>query len=511
MRVMNGRTRDLLLAVTLVAIMTIATWVLYVVWRSQHPVDLAVYGAFAVPFVVAVSGLGVAVWHRRRRLRGDMVELEEVERLADALAVAVWAQWSRAAGDQGLLPKPIPVRWEQPAASLVGPVSVAITSTQFSPLPGLPVVSEHRLRRGLIGDLYSVYGGLGSGRLVIAGNSGSGKTGAAVLLVLEALRHREQMPEAKQRVPVPVMFTFDGWDPETQRVEDWLAGRLQQAYQLFAGKRGIAKARALLTTTDKVAVILDGLDEVSDDLRPIALNALSNQATFRLVLLTRTAQMAAVASRGLLEGAAAIELQEVDPATAADYLAQVQLYPAPAAWSELTRRLHDSMDSPLAQSLNSPLALTLIRGTYRTGDVQELLDFSDLADDATSQEAILDHLLDRVLPAAYARRPGETRRLYDLPEAQVALCYIAAQMSKEGTYDLQWWHIPKWKPRVPRIIVSSLALGLLAFFACWLFLGNYLWICAGLALLFGMSVGVPAGTGGTVPQCRVKMRRLMLR
>ncbi|MDQ2708091.1 MAG: hypothetical protein M3Z25_10840 [Actinomycetota bacterium] len=65
-----------------------------------------------------------------------------------------------------------------------------------------------------------MYAGLGSGRLVIVGAPGAGKSGAAVLLVLHALRHREQLSEAARAgVPVPVMFTVHGWNPHTESVK----------------------------------------------------------------------------------------------------------------------------------------------------------------------------------------------------------------------------------------------------------------------------------------------------
>ena len=125
-------------------------------------------------------------------------------------------------------------------------------------------------------------------------------------------------------------------------------------------------------------MILDGLDEIPEKLRPVALRALSQQATFRVVVLTRSAEMAAAATQGLLEGAAAVELQDIDPVTAAGYLTRVQLDPPPRGWRELTVRLRRTPDSPLAQALNSPLTLTLVRDTYRSGDdVRELLDFCD--------------------------------------------------------------------------------------------------------------------------------------
>jgi hypothetical protein len=79
-------------------------------------------------------------------------------------------------------------------------------------------------------------------------------------------------------VPVPVMFTLHGWDPKRQQVQDWLATRLSQTYSLLTGRVGVVKAAGLLAA-GKVAVILDGLDEIPEQLRPVALRALSQQAT----------------------------------------------------------------------------------------------------------------------------------------------------------------------------------------------------------------------------------------
>ncbi len=349
------------------------------------------------------------------------------------------------------MPEPIPVCWGRPTLGLAGSPSAAAGSRLFDPLPGLSPVRAERLAAGQIGDLHAVYGGLGSGRLVIAGGPGSGKSSAAVLLILAALRHRKGLPKKdRPKVPVPVMFTLHGWDPSTRCARDWLAERLSQTYPLFAGKQGARAARAMLDES-RIAVILDALDEVPEKLRPAVLGALSQQATFRLVLLTRSAEMAIAAAKALLQGAAAIELQHVNPGAAADYLTRTQLDPPPQGWHELTSRLRQEPRSPLAQALNNPLMLTLVRDTYRAGaDVGELLGLRDAAGHPASSEDITDHLLDRVLPAAYTQQPGEPPPRYDLSTAERALRCIATQMNKDGTRDLQWWHVPAWADAAPR-------------------------------------------------------------
>ena len=200
----------------------------------------------------------------------------------------------------------------------------------------------------------------------------------------------------------------------------------------------------------RIAVILDGLDEIPENLRPAVLLALSQQATFRLVLLTRSAEMADAAAQALLQGAAAVELQDIDPVTAADDPTRTQLDPPPHDWRELTSQLRQDPRGPLARALNSPLMLTLVRDTYRAGDdVGELLGLQDAAGHPASSEDIADHLLDRVLPAAYTQQPAEPPPRYDLPTAERALRCIAARMNNDGIRDLQWWHVPAWGPTPP--------------------------------------------------------------
>jgi hypothetical protein len=206
-----------------------------------------------------------------------------------------------------------------------------VKSVQFRPLPGLRATGAALLRNGgLQDDLYQVYGGLGSGRMVIVGPAGSGKSGAAVLLIRTALEKRKNLP-GKERsavpVPVPVMFTLHGWDPD-KPVREWLVERLRQTYPLFRGKGGTAQAAALVDG-HRIAVILDGLDEIPEHMRPVALKALSRDADFRVVVLGRGDETAAAAGQEILVRAVALELQDVAPQVAAKYLESVQRHPPP--------------------------------------------------------------------------------------------------------------------------------------------------------------------------------------
>lgn len=206
-----------------------------------------------------------------------------------------------------------------------------------------------------------------------------------------------------------------------------------------------------------------------------------------MVILSRTAEMASAASHhGILRGAAAIELHAVGPAEAARYLERVQLDPPPGGWHDLIKRIRSAPTSPLSRALGSPLALTLVRDTYQSGDdVQGLLDFCDAlapgVDMPQAIETITDHLLDRVLPAAYACRPGQPPPRYDLPTAQNTLRIIAAHMNQDGTRDLQWWRIHAWVPSAQRFLIGGLAAGLAAALTAGLAVGPAIGLAVGLA------------------------------
>ena len=454
------------------------------VWQSPNRDSLSTFGGFAVAVIVPVATL---IAYLTKSRRPEAAAGRPLGELADSLAGAVQEQWSRAALERQLVqPEPIPVQWMRSSRPLAGPVSAAVESRQFPPLPGLARVTPDQLRSGQLQDLYAVYGGLGSGRVVLVGGAGSGKSGAAILLVLDALRHRAQVPaEDRPLIPVPVLVTVHGWDPGTERVGPWLAARLQQTYPLFEGKRGLEDAVELVRAA-RVAVVLDGLDEISEDLRPAALRALSSQADFRVVVLSRGDEMAAATRQEFLQGAIALELRDVEPAVAADYLARVQRDPPPAGWGELISRLRRAPESPIARALSVPLTLTLVRDTYRGGDdVGELLDFCDAAGHAASRQDIEDYLLDRVLPAAYAVLPGEAPPRYQVQAARLALGYVAARMSQAGTRDLAWWRMASWAPVVPRVIATGLMFGFIFLLGGGPVLALIAAPTAGVAYLFG--------------------------
>lgn len=490
------RDRPLVVAgVVLIAVaVALAVW-LYVLPSGQREAELKY-----VEFVLGLVGLVITVLGLLRDVRRP-VEPRPLDILVDLLAQAVSEQWRAAADERRLVsPAPIPIRWSLSTSDIAGPVVAAVGPPDqlpaFPPLPGHTTITEEQLGAG--GgrrELHQLFAGLGSGRIVVVGAPGSGKSGAAILLLLDALTHRDGLNDAERaHVPVPVLFTGHGWDPNTTSARDWVRDQLVATYPLFQRRGGDADAAALTAAPDKIAFILDGLDEMDEALRPAALLALSD-VPFRVVVLTRSAEMIQATRHTWLISAVAIQLHDVSGPQAADYLERAGTGPPPSDWQELLSRLREHPNSLLAYGLSKPLAITLVRDTYHAGDdLDELLDdklrdeFRDSTDEhAEHAEHIERYLIARVLPAAYTLRPGRPPPPCGEAQARQALTFLAQRMNQDNTRDLAWWHIPRWASTMPGIFTTCLKYGLKR--------GLLYGLAVGLA--FGLVVGFLAG-GRTV-------------
>ena len=144
------------------------------------------------------------------------------------------------------------------------------------------------LNSGLVTRLHDeVYARLHHGRLVLIGGPGAGKTGAMILLLLEALRYRQRMPEtARTDVPVPVWLTLGSWDPSVQGLRDWVTATISRDHPYLRATDFGPNAVAQLFDTGRIALFLDGLDEMPDMLRGKAVERLTAEAAGRRVVIT---------------------------------------------------------------------------------------------------------------------------------------------------------------------------------------------------------------------------------
>ncbi|MEW2135591.1 helix-turn-helix domain-containing protein [Streptomyces sp. NPDC005409] len=397
--------------------------------------------------------------------------------LADAaheLATEVRRRWRREEAQRRVHdPFPLPVRWKPAPAALT---DRAENIQRLGP-------GETAREVDLCGDLRSmaeVYLKIPSGRLVILGRAGSGKSILTIRLVLDLM----DTPAPHRRVPV--IFSIGSWDPTTTALRDWLIGRLLRDHPHLARRSsGGATLASVLVDADLILPVLDGFDEIAEGLRREALEAL-NATSSPLVLTSRRDEYAEAvrAAHTPLVWAEGIELTDLTLQDLADYLPRTtRTVPADAEstpgtgspgspgspWDAVLTELRTGQDpahTNLATVLTTPLMVILARTLYSETpdrDPAELLDTTRFP----SVKSLDEHLLAGFVPAVYRRRAPEQDadgRQPKVPYADPAraerwlghLAHHLVRLDRERQ-DLAWWQLGDSLSRSTRTMVFALA------------------------------------------------------
>ncbi|MGW7548965.1 NACHT domain-containing protein [Streptomyces sp. NPDC054770] len=465
---------------------------------------------------------------------------------ADDLAVAVKRQWREEAALRRLNdPYPLPVRWRPAPPQLMEPwrslVRLATTGVgRASSASPSGWASGPEALSGGGGDLVRVLTRVPTGRLVVLGEPGSGKSMLLVRLVLDLLAHR------RHGDPVPVLVSLASWDPDREDLDLWLEQRLGIDYPWLSepGRTGANRGRELLDA-DAIMLVLDGLDEIPDRVRGRAIarinDALGLRPDLGMVLSSRSDPFAATVRprKGpevRVTGAAGVEIEPLALDIIASYLLDSAGGPTnEARWRGVFAALAAEHDlHPLGQLFTTPLMAYLARVVYNPSpDAAEDIAYDsglhgrplDPAQDSThvlvqdsergptpdehhapaghpfelldrsqfpTPTAIRAHLLDAFIPASYTRhrtsalapaRPSGSRRGWTRGQAAHFLTFLARDLEhrQQGTTDLRWWDLAD---AAPRILVGA-TVGLVA-------------VPAGVLMPFGAWLGVGMLVGVTV-------------
>jgi hypothetical protein len=447
--VAGSRRWDAGALIVVLVLVAVLVGIVRAICTSDNPVDSAtVWAAYVGVASLLVSLLACLSpwWWKGRRSAVVVASAVQVTAAADQFAQSMLDTWRQEAKDRRIsTPAPVRVRWRCGSPEVTPPLAEVITAqvsgTGPRPLPypdqPSPDPSGVLLEAGIVTQLHEeVYSKLPQGRLVLLGGPGAGKTGAMILLLLAALEHRCGVGEARRgEVPVPVWLTLGGWDPATQTLHQWAVATMYRDHPYLRAPEYGPDVAGELLRSGRVALFLDGLDEMAPAAQFKALARIEREgAGLRLVLSSRPEEYQQAITEERVHNTAVIEVQPVDPQEARAYLLHDQVSSQRDRWAHLGEYLTHHPDSIAAHALNTPLTLSLARVTYHNQDPVSLTDparFSTVA-------ALREHLIDRILITAY---PDEGQRAH----ATRWLAWIAYHLGSER--DLAWWRIPTWIPR----------------------------------------------------------------
>ncbi|MFJ7205410.1 helix-turn-helix domain-containing protein [Streptomyces sp. NPDC098789] len=467
--------------------------------------------------------------------RSGMLVRDDVRSAARDLAVEVRRRW-RVEEEQRRVHDPfaLPVRWRRTDPAL---------SDHEANIERLPPGAAAPLPADLSGDLPTVaafYRRRRSGRLVILGRAGSGKSVLTIRFVQDFLESRAELER------VPVIFGIGSWDPTASTLRAWVTERLVRDHPQLADRVGGRSMADALIEADLVLPVLDGFDEIAEGLRSRALEGL-NEFSSPLVLTSRREEFAeAVGSAGRpLVWATVIELADLTTEDVASYLPRT----APRGpgdggagedgagedgtggggggrgmWDGVMEQLRedDGGGAPaLAGALRTPLMTALARTLYSDGDrpggdPAELLDARAFPDASSVEE----HLLAGFVPAVYRSRPRD-RGGWDPERAEHWLGYLAHHLAHPDRerQDLAWWEIGDFLPSRQRVLSVVLTATLCTTLSTWLIgfvIGRLpAWENAVQGALMGPTAGLAFGAvyavmnargGGTFEPAYVRLR-----
>ncbi|MGC4789190.1 NACHT domain-containing protein [Micromonospora sp. DT178] len=373
---------------------------------------------------------GAAAVHRRAAA-DELLELVRREPTDEALLRAV---------DE---PYPLPVTWRTATARLLPSWRAIGRSSDAGPMD----------LSGRHGTLWSRYRSIPSGRLLVLGPPGSGKSIIALRMARELPPHRDA------DAPVPVLLPVGSWDPTAETFHDWLVDRLARRYTPLAPShpRRVAVLRDLVET-DLVVPVLDGLDEVPEEQLTGCLEELNQLSTQRFVLTCRTSVYEKYLAQGeKVRGAAVVVIDPLPPDDVAEYLVDAAPLHQAEGWSTVAARI--GSDAELSAALSTPLMVAMARSAFD----QPGTDPRDLVPLAASRgrSSVEDELLSRAVDAALrSRRGAQGLRRWEPATARRYLAFLAAYLESLDVREFRWWQLPTALPRLFWAAVDGLRTGL---------------------------------------------------
>ena len=493
-----------LVAAVAVALLVLP-WVIALARAHHHHVDATAVGVLAA-VSIPLSALWIA-WVTLAKGGGSGTSTGSLSmaQVADQLAIAVGAQWNAEAAIRRLNdPYPLPVSWAAADATLTDSwnslVKLATSGAGWPepPLRGTWASGPDDLA-GEGSELADVLAWVPTGRLVVLGEPGSGKTMLMVRLVLDLLSRRTSGD------PVPFLASVASWNPAEQDLQDWLSAQLLINHSALAspppaGMTESNRAAALLGA-GLILPVLDGLDEIPEHVRGPAISRINDSLRpgEQVAVTCRTQQFRDVVrpqdgTEVTLRAAAAIQLCSLDADIVRGYLSDDAGGPvARARWVPVFAML--GTEAPAGQALSTPLMVGLARAIYNPRPGELIRTLPDPAKelcshDLADRKAVEAVLFDGLIPAAY-RSPTENR--WTARQVGSWLEVLARHTQRTiGSADIAWWQLSRAVPRIAVSVVSALVAGLVVGLVLLVSLAPVDGMNVTTGLVAGLGVGVAA-------------------
>jgi WD40 repeat protein len=486
----NQHRRRALLRLSLTAVLAVSLATM--AWAALAGLTRA---AAVSGLIATFAALATLAFEITMRLWAPREPLPSAGDLADDLAHTVEDQWLEEAHARRLRdPGVLPLTW----SATNRPVTDDPAAVVGSPATG---TVRLRLRGQIDGELDDAtdhiateYRKIPSGRLVVLGEPGAGKSVLAILLTLGLLRSRAS------GAAVPVLLSAASWDPTASDLDAWIVETVAKSYY-----QGQSEVPRRLLRHGLILPIIDGLDEILESARRTAVEHV-NRATGAnrpVVVTCRAREYEDLVTDGapVLRRAPTVEVAPVAAGDLIDYFAGVD-WPPGTDWTPVFAELRDDPTAPVSAALTTPLMISFARIVYQRlgGAPALLLDRDRFA----GRHSVEDYLADKVVDAAYAPSfgpGGPDQPMWNAADARRWLTFLATYLHRNHERDLVWWTLSHrllsrwWAPAVGAVSGVGVLIAISAWIAVFdpggdVGLYSTLWYGSMIATAFGGVVTV---------------------
>ncbi|MFE9652598.1 NACHT domain-containing protein [Micromonospora sp. NPDC006431] len=427
--------------------------------------------AIWIPCGLVVLAYAVVEW-RRGSEEPQLPAAEQLVAAADVLARATLSLWSAQSDAWGIGTAADPVRvtwhWDHERSLPIHEVFDRLSGKDRRIARRRNAgrrnrAEDSRGEQGVVSDLHAdLYRRIQRQQLVLLGPAGSGKTAAMLMLLVKAAEEcvKPILTGGHAGTPVPVWVTLGGWIPDERSLVDHLVREMEANFRALRHPRYGAHAARRLIEEKRVALFLDGLDEMPAAGQRDALAAIAREAAgLRVVLTSRIEGYDRARASGRLPRPVVLQLDPVEPDTAAEYLRRGHDSDRQRRlWRRLTEQLRSQRDSPAAEAFAIPLILSLARDAFdgpdgEASDPAELIELSSVAE---VKARVIGQFLERAYPSDSGPRGRRDRRRNR--RHLFYLSWVAYHL--RGRRDLRWWELPTWVPVGPLSIAVGIGFGL---------------------------------------------------